>query len=280
MKIGVLPPGESGVFCNLLLPEVSNALSAGEPVTALALTQDDIAVGALAGYLENGRFQIASLYVAPDYRRCGGGRMLLEALLRELDGYAFGVEINFTVTQAEHNTLLPFLEVMGFVRQPDNGKTIYVTTLGEVLKSSFFATGSKNTGIPFSQLNEGSISRLKKAAIVANAPLPEGGLSAKTVDRDISVAYINGNKQEAFIIFDTSWSGGLTLSAAWSASKYPMVLPGLLRSAATRAQEKYLPETKIAVQAVNGASVALIRALLPEAEAVAHTYYRPLGLWM
>lgn len=76
MYIAVLPPGDPGVFRPLLLPETARALAAGEPVSALALMEGDLALGVLAGYLEDGIFRITSLYVSPHYRRCGGGRML------------------------------------------------------------------------------------------------------------------------------------------------------------------------------------------------------------
>lgn len=272
MIVGVLPSGEPGVFRSLLLPETANALAAGEPVTALALTQDDVAIGAVAGYLENGRFQISSLYVAPDYRRCGGGRMLLEELFWILDGHASGMDIRFTVTQPEHRTLIPFLEAIGFDKGRDNGETIYLTTLGKAVETPFFAVKTKGPETPFSELSDGTLSLMSKAAMVANAPLPEGGLLAKTVDREISAAHISGSKADAYVIFDTSWSGGLTLSAAWSGSKDPTVLPLLLRSAVARMREKYPPETQIAVQAVNTASAALIRTLLPGAETISYNY--------
>ena len=219
MNIGILPPGDAGDFQSLLLPETARALAAGEPVTALALTRNDVAIGAVAGYLENDCFQISSLYVAPDYRRCGGGRMLLEELRELLEGHATGMEISFTVTREEHQTLLPFLEVMGFEREEDRGETLYLTTLGAVAATPFFATAGKTAGTPLSELNDGALSLLNKAAMAAGAPVPEGGLVAKSVERQISLVRMNGSKPEAYVVFDTAWSGGLTLSAVWSGSK-------------------------------------------------------------
>ena len=49
MEIGVLPSGGPGVFRALLLPEAARALEEGEPLTALGLTQEGMAVGAAAG---------------------------------------------------------------------------------------------------------------------------------------------------------------------------------------------------------------------------------------
>ena len=271
MKLGVLRPGDPGVFRSLLLPSTADALAAGEPVTVLTLTQERTAIGAAAGYLENGRFQLSSLYVAPDYRRRGGGRMLLKGLFRALEGYASGVELRFTVTEEEHRTLLPFLEAMGFAREPDAGESLCLTTLGSVGETPFFANAGTTAGTPFSQLRDGTLSLAEKAAVMAGAPIPEGGLLADTVDREISVARIKDGGVEAYVVFDTAWPDGLTLSAVWC--RDPKALPMLLRSAVARAREKYPPETKVAVQAVNSASAALLRELLPSAETVAHTYY-------
>ena len=279
MEIGVLPLGEPGVFRALLVPEVADALADGEPVTALTLIQDDNAIGALAGYLDGGRFRIVSLYVVPNYRRCGGGRMLLEELFEALDGYAAGVEISFTVTHEDHRTLLSFLDVMGFEREEDNGETRYLTTLGKTAETSFFAASGNNTGIPFAELSAGAISLMGKAAVMARAPIPEGGLQAKTVDPDLSVAVFHGNNPEAYVVIENDRPGSLTLSAAWSGSKDRTLMPNLLRSAVSRACEKYPPETQIVIQAVNRASAMLIKTLLPDAEVISHTFYRPLKLW-
>lgn len=272
MMIGALPPGDPGGFRSLLLPETADALAAGEPVTALTLTDDALAVGAVAGYLEHGFFQITSLYVAPDYRREGGGRMLLEGLAQVLDDRASGMELSFTATQEEHKTLFPFLEVMGFQRKENHGETIYLTTIGAALGSTLFQSG-KGLGTPFSQVDARLLTAASKAAMVPGVPLPVDGLKGKTVDPDISMAAVQNNDVQAYLVFDTAWPGGLTLSAVWS--KNPALLPGLLAAAADRMRQKYPPETRLAVQAVNNTSAELIRVLLPEAQPISYTYYYP-----
>lgn len=274
MIVGVLPPGDPGVFRSLLLPEAADALAAGEAVTALTLTEDTVAVGALAGHLEDGRFQITSLYVAPDYRREGGGRMLLERLAQVLEGHASSIEISFTTTQEEHEMLLPFLEVMGFRAKKHHGETTYLTTLAAALRNSFFKV-AKAVGTPFSQIDAWLLTAASKAAMLSGAPLPVGGLNGKAVDPDVSIAVVIKDLVQAYIAFDTAWAGGLTLSAV--SSKTPTLLPGLLTSAAQHVRKKYPPETRLAVQAVNSTSASLIRLLLPEARPIAYTYYCPLA---
>lgn len=272
MELGYLPLGEPGVFRSLLLPETADALAAGEPLTALVLTEGELAVGAAAGFLENGRFLITSLYVAPAYRRKGGGRQLVETLSRLCAPYAGAMELRFTATREEHDTLPPFLAAMGFVPVPDGGENIYLTTLERAAASAFFSGAGKSGGTPLSDLSKGQLSLMEKAAYAVGAPWPEGGVLAPGVDREVSVAVLDGSETRAFVLFDHSFPNALTLAAAWSADPNPVVLPSLLRSAMVRAREKYPAEMPVAVQAINPASAALVRALLPDAKPISHTY--------
>ena len=277
MEIGILLLEEPGVFRSLLLPETADALAAGEPLTALALTENGLALGAAAGYLEGGRFRVSSLYVSPDHRRRGGGRLLVETMAQLAVPYAGGMELRFTSTREEHETLPPFLTAMGFQEESDDGENIYMTTLGEAAASAFFSGAEKSFGSPLSALNPGALSLAEKAALAAEAPLPEGGLSAANVDRESSVAFFQGSEPQAYVVLEHIPSGGLTLSAAWSRTKNPTVLPQLLRSVMARAREKYPPETTLTVQAINQSSAALIRALIPGAGTVSHTWSRSLN---
>lgn len=262
------------MFRSLLLPETADALAAGEPVTALALTENNLALGAAAGYLEGGRFLVSSLYVSPDHRRRGGGRLLVETLAQLAAPYAGGMELRYTSTREEHETLPPFLAAMGFREENDGGENIFLTTLGTVADTPFFSGAGKSFGTPLSELNAGVLSLVEKAALAAEAPLPEGGLNAAGVDRDVSVVSFHGSEPQAFVVLDHSCSGALTLAAVWSASRDPSVLPMLLRSAMARVQEKYPPETPLAAQATGSASAKLVRALPAGAKPISHTYIR------
>lgn len=274
MELGYLPLGEPGVFRTLLLPEVGDALAAGEPLTALGLTEDGLALGAAAGHLENGRFWVRSLYVAPEYRRRGGGRMLVEALGRLAEQFSSGMEIRFTITREEHRTLPPFLHALGFERETDDGTDIFLTTLQRASESPFFSGAGNGSGTPLAEVGDGALSLLEKAALAANAPLPEGGLKVQQVDREISVCSFDGSNPQAFVVLERLCPDLLTLSAAWSGARSPAVLPGLLRTALTLARKKYPPETAFTVQAMGEVSAGLVKTLLPDATPISHTWIR------
>ena len=70
------------------------------------------------------------MYVAPDYRRLGGARLMIsqleELLMEESD--IWSMEISFTETGQEEESLAPFLASMGFVAEDDRGQNIYTFT--------------------------------------------------------------------------------------------------------------------------------------------------------
>lgn len=277
MHIVALSPENANAFLPLLLPETADALTAGEPITALGLADADTAIGAVAGYLSENIFQISSLYVAPDHRRLGGGWMLMNALVELLEEHASGIEISFTITQQEHRFLQAFMVAMGFHKEPSNGQNTYLTTLDKIGTAPLFSSIKSSTGTPFSKLNKRLLCHAEQVAASANAPMPKGGLLADSIDQDISAAVLEKGCIQAYILFDHTWSDGLMLSALWSQSTNPLTLPGLLRFASERLRQKFPPKTQLALQTVNDAAESLVRALLPDAVPLSYTYYLSLS---
>ncbi|MCD8196712.1 MAG: GNAT family N-acetyltransferase [Lachnospiraceae bacterium] len=273
MQIGVLPPGDPGVFRSLLLPEAARALEEGQAVTALGLTEGDVAVGALAGDLEDGFFQIRSLYVAPDYRRRGGGRLLVGTLEKLLAETRTGMMIHFTVTRQEHETLFPFLGALGFRDETNETENIYVTTLGELGKAAHLS-GAKESGVSFAELDEGLLRQAELVARAGGSPRPEGGVDGPYVERRISMAIVRENRIAAYAIFDRSCLGSLTLSSTWSGSVGPAAVFSMVRSAFGRASRLFPPEEKIVIQSVDRLTAALIRAMAPQARMISHTWMK------
>ncbi|MCD8067284.1 MAG: GNAT family N-acetyltransferase [Lachnospiraceae bacterium] len=273
LKTGVLPPGDPGVFKTFLLPDIARALEEGEPVTAFGLAEDQLAVGALAGYLEGGLFQIASLYVAPDYRRRGGGRLLLKTLEKLLEDIHTGMIIHFTATAKEHETLFPFLKAMGFWDETDEKENIYVTTVGELGKTSYFS-GAKETGTSFDQLDEALIRHAELKARENGSPRPEGGIDSPKVERRISMAIVRDQRVAAYAVFDRSCLNSLTLSSTWSGSAGPTAVYSMIRAAFARAQRIFPPEEKIVIQSVDQTTASLIQTMAPNAKMISHTWMK------
>ncbi len=277
MQIGLISVRELPYFASLLLLQTAEQLREGQPVTALGLVQDQTACGAVAGYLEGERFLVTSLYVAPAYRRRGGGRLLMETLhgLVENESGAEEAELRFTVTTEEHRSLLPFLNAIGYSREDPYGKNIYLTTVGKTADSPFFAK-AKKSGLCLAEMGDVELALLEKSGPRDSMRLPPGGLRSPEIDREVSVAAVENNRLMGLAVLDHSCCGTLTLASLWSAPGNPQLVVSLLRSALARVKEKYPPQTPLAFQTVTPASVRLIRGLLPDAEPVSYIYYRPM----
>lgn len=249
MKVGLLPIGEPGIYRSLLLPEVADALAVGEPITALVVSLDGKAFGAIAGYLENNNFRITSLYVVPEYRRRGGGRLLIETLIRITENKALGIKFRFTTTSKEHETLVHFLDALGFEQKYDKGLGVYLTTVGKLANSNYFKGCKERIGVPFSDLDKRILISAEKYAKRYHNELPTGGLMSKLIDKDVSFATVQNDKLVSYLIVDHSWSEGLSLCAVCVDKSQPQELYELLRSCIAAMREKYPPETKYVTRA-------------------------------
>ena len=280
MELGYISTQELPIFRTLLLPNVVQAMEHGEPVTAIGLMEDGIACGAAAGYPQSGRFQIVSFYVAPDYQRRGGGRMMMDylsSLVTDFPGVS-ALELSFTKTAPDHDALEPFLLAMDFTLTDDKEENLYRTSIGQAAQSPFFATKSTPSSqlLPFSQIPDLLLSSIDKELRLNGVPLPELPLTSPELDRKVSCALVKNNQVQAFVSFDRSCMGELTLSCAWSGNAGPAAMPTLLRKAFQTASSLYPPETPLVIQAVNLTSTRLLQALLPDAAPISFTYSRPL----
>ncbi len=81
MKAGILEGNTYRKFKDFILPEVYSGIESSVPYLVIGLIEEKEPIGALVGYVEDsGMFNIASVYVRPDYRRNGGGMMLVSEL--------------------------------------------------------------------------------------------------------------------------------------------------------------------------------------------------------
>lgn len=278
MELGYIGKAQLSYFSTLLLPEAAQAIDGEEPITALGITADGVACGALAGYVQDGCFQIISFYVAPDYRRRGGGSLLLHQLEKFLSENSSirAMEISFTTAHQDNESLFPFLNTSGFLPEDDRGRNIYSFTLEELKESPALRTpASSSVQVkPFSQLSEDVLRAAQKHCISLDAPLPEQTLLGPDLEWKLSHAIIKDGTVKAFAAVDHSCCGVLTLCGLWTEESNPVALYSLIKTVLTRAQELYPPTTRLALQIVNDASLHLFQGLVPNARKISFTYRR------
>ena len=275
MEIGWIDREGLSPFRSMLLPGAAADLERGLPLTALGVTQGDRACGAAAAWLrQDGTLEIQSLYVAPDYRRQGAGRLLVETLCRVAGGRCQAVSLSYTHTCPDHDTLPPFLAVMGFTPEEEQGN-IYRITLGELARSSFFAAGKADPGLhSFAQLPKGCLTAAYKKALLAGENYLQTRLDDPAVDQQVSVAVMEGGTVRSFAAFTADPPGQITL--AWLRSGRAQDVPLLLRGAFALLRDKYPADTVLTIQAAHPAAAALVSALAPQAQPISHTYVRVL----
>ncbi len=273
METGWIGQDNLDSFRSLLLPEATVALEKGEPLSALGLTCEGTACGAAAAWLAGETMEIRSFYVAPDYRRRGGGRLLMETLLHFAARHGATLECSYTRTTPEHDTIPPFLKELGFARI-DTEETLYALTVGELKESPFFKETAQESSValPFEEIPARALEMAYKKEAVLEEDYLEHGLTGPEVDMQTSVAVMGGREVRSFMAFTSV--GADSLSLAWVKGGEPKDLPLMFRAAFARISEKYPPEASFTVQAVNPSSVALIKAVLPAAVPISHTWVR------
>lgn len=262
-------------FEPLMTQTAAELIKEGAPVYAVGVTEErtKTACGALVGYVMGGCFRLISLFVSPEYRRCGYGNLLIGELVETCREEGIGIEVSFTGADAEADALTEFLEFWFFQREEQPQGEIYEISLGEALRSDYNRERSSAHVRRLEECQERMVRALSKRAYDSDVPVPEGGFFAASIDRQISVVYERENKITAYLLFDHSLGGRLTLCALCSFEKNPIALAEMIFTAMTLCRKKYPADTEFYMQAINETSRNLIHKVFPNAKAVSHTYY-------
>ena len=262
-------------FEPLMTQTAAELIKAGAPVYAIGVTEErtKTACGALVGYMMGGCFRLISLFVSTEYRRCGYGNLLIGELVETCREEGIGIEVSFTGADAEAEALTEFLEFWFFQREEQPQGEIYEISLGEALRSDYNRARSSAHVRRLEECQERMVRALSKRAYDSDVPVPEGGFLAASIDRQISVVSERENRITAYLLFDHSLGGRLTLCALCSFEKNPIALAEMIFTAMTLCRKKYPEDTEFYMQAINETSRNLIHKVFPNAKVVSHTYY-------
>ena len=278
MKIGYISKNELPIFRNLLGSDIVQSIEKNKPVTALGISVEEVAIGAVAGYIDDEIFKITSLFISPDYRRQGYGTSLIKELRLLLKLYSDikDMELSFTITHKEHELFIPFFEKIGFMKESNFGRTLYMLSMDKLMQSSLAKESKLITSrefLPFSNISEQQLYELSKKAEQHNVPLPVKTLTDSSILRDISFVHKKDEIIDAFITFNYLFGNKLTLSCVWANTASAIVLPLLLQRALKIIMEAYSQEEVILIQTVNDSSTRLLRKLFPECMPISYTYH-------
>ena len=127
--IGLVTADSIGFFEDFLPAQTVKDVKKGESTVVIGLTTDEKACGVIAGYMEKkDSFLVEGFYVHPEVRRRGGGTLLLDTLIEQLNAVDRGIAVKlfFTEDSDETEALYDFLIARGETESSYNnsGKTI------------------------------------------------------------------------------------------------------------------------------------------------------------
>ena len=275
MKITPITKDNLEYFKNFLSSEDEKFIKEDLKILPLGLVADDAesgensAAGAICLRPDDFMLNITSLFVAPSYRKKGGGRFLLDETKRIFGEKDMEFNTEFLIYGKDEEDLALFLEDYGFV-SADPEYDVYITSVGELETTKL--NGKKGQGCAFSKFDTKILNSSEIEAATNGAMLPSKGFISPNIDTEVSAGIINEGTLEAFIIFEKLSEDLLLLSALYARDKSPVTLLHLLEKSTNLLQNTYPDDTRILIQSVDETGENLIESIFENANDISCRY--------
>lgn len=194
----------------MLAPEVVSAIKNDLPATALAVVEDDTAVGALGGAADGDTFEIVSLYVDPESRRRGAGTALMKELFLLAEAEELMVRAEYTPTDEEGETLKPFFLALGF-RQEEVVFPVYcIDSIKNFTLDTRSLPGTMSDILSFRETPD----KLLKASGLLNGEEGES-LIADMAKRELSFCAVQNDEIHACLVTEEAGDGIMEITPLW-----------------------------------------------------------------
>ena len=261
MEVCVLTPADLDKFAHLYPPELPGELPGDELLLGCAEAQPPRAAGILMAHVEDGEVLVDWLYVDEDCRRKGGGKGMLDLLIREAEasGMVDGVSILFSERDEDMEKLL---EACGFLVFSNGVDCGYETVLRAFPKLP--APGEKEGElVPLGEVPGAEHARFASVldkGVIPGAAVPTPFDPAAYLPE--SSACLADGKLQGLCLLEGDREA---LSIAWiySGASTPATLPALVNDAISRAKAQYAPETPLRFASVNGSVREIIERYIP-----------------
>lgn len=261
MEIFTLTPLDLDKFSHLFPASLLKELPADELMLGCAEEEPPAAAGVLLAHVEELELMIDWLYVDEAFRRKGGAREMLTALMEAAaeSGELDAASVIFTEGM---EGMAEFLRAMGFlvaVRGRDKG---FVTRLGRFPRFKNPA-GSRGTFVPLHEVDPGELARF--AAILDDGVLPD--MAVETPFRPEaylpeSMVCLEEGKIRALCLFSGDGSG-LTIDWVYNNCSVSTTFIDLFNEAMSRLKKRFPPETKLMFASVNEGVESIVEKQVP-----------------
>ena len=258
--------GENQVEMAGMLPEdVCMALRKELPVTAFAVTEGDTVIGALAGAANGDFFDIASLYVAPPYRRRGAGTALMKRLFTLLDEEELMARVELGAFSGDEPSLTPFLISLGFEKETVEYPPYFSAPLEQFRTDTEAAEAGNGRILSFSEVPAELLEELCEDADGKEDQSGTWNLLSDTVDPENSFCLIRDDAIAAFAAADTAVGEPARISLVWAMEEDLADARIMLTQTLKGFKEKYHPDTKIVMLAMGPGAEEAAEAVCPDA---------------
>lgn len=202
MKVKMITSPTRELYKNMIMPDVYQAIENGAPMTAIGLSKDNIAVGALVGAITNGDvFEVQSLYVDEKYRRQGGGTMLVKALQSLLEKRELPAVLSCLEGYDESDALMSFMESIGAARDTEL-EGIYRGRLRSFWESGLFSRDYNNPDIKrFTQLSDTELDDVTKIISRFEVPIEGDFLQSGGILKKASLAATKNGTVQGIMLY-------------------------------------------------------------------------------
>ena len=259
---------------SLLLPEIVEALKRKLPITAFVAVDKNAAVGAIAGFIDGDTFEIRSLYVIPNHRKKGVGTALIDKLEEVLENVGVSIGVSYTLQNDDNETLCPFFIRRGFIKDKVSYPMYFIGELKNVQIDEKYNYDKGNNILSFNSVRSSLLRAASNEAFKEGKPVPNGGLISLNVEKDISFCVVDDGRIEAYITLEKVSDNMLEVTALWSGLKEPMILMRMLSKLLKTLKDKYNPDTKIAMLALNQKSGKIIDILFTNVRLCSHRFVK------
>ena len=253
---------EKGIdsVAGMLAPEIAAAVKKGLPVTALAVVEDDTAIGALGGAIDGDTFEIVSIYVTPEHRRRGAGTALMKKLFELADAEDLMVRAEYTPVDSDGRTLEPFFKAMDFLQEDLALPVYYVDELRNFTLDSRSLPGSRSEILTFEEtpakvLNEAMAQRDENEGLLAEM---DGYIDH--IEKDMSFAAVDRGEIKSCVLTERVGQRMIQLSPVWSAEGDIRDVRLMLSFVLDEIRKNFSPDTRIITPALDN----MIREIVDE----------------
>ncbi len=233
-----------GSIKGMLAPEVAEAIEKDLPATALAVVEDDTAIGALGGAVNGDTFEVVSVYVEPGSRRKGAGTALMKEIFSLAEAENLSVRVEYTPINSEGKTLKPFFTAMGFMQEEVIFPVYCIDSLENFKLDPRSLSGSMAEIFSFREAPENLLSTTE----LLNGEGPEAGSAiTDAVDRSLSFCAVEKGEITACLVTETVSDDIVEITPVREENADIRDVKLMLSYALDEIRKTYSPETSIVI---------------------------------